>query len=384
VDVIYLDYAATTPVDRAVLEEMLPCFAGTYGNPSSIHALGHDARQALEEARAAIAGFIGARRDEVFFTSGGTESNNWAIKGIASANRARGNHLITTSIEHHSVLDPCRFLEEEGFRVTYLPVDGCGLVDPDDVRKAVTERTILISVMHGNNEIGTVESIAEIGRMAKQEGICFHTDAVQTLGHIPLNVDDLGVGLLSASAHKLYGPKGVGLLYVRRGVRLSSLIHGGSQEGHYRAGTENLPGIVGFAAAVQMAEKEMEREGKELVRLRDSLINGLVGLGGVHLNGHSDRRLPGNVNVSIDGVDGEALLLDLRLEGICASNGSACSAESTEPSHVLLSIGRSPEAARSTVRFSLGRQTTEGDIERVLEVMPSSVRRLRASYVPPL
>ena len=381
-EVVYLDHAATTPADREVIDAMLPFFAGVYGNPSSIHTLGHDARQALEEARAVMAGFVGAHRDEVFFTSGGTEANNAALKGIAFAGRGKGDHIITSSVEHHSVLDPCLFLQEQGFRVTYLPVDGYGLVDPDDVRKAVTEATILISVMHANNEIGTIEPIAEIGRIAKQEGIHFHTDAVQTLGHIPCNVDDLGVDLLSASAHKLYGPKGVGFLYIKRGVRISSLIHGGGQEGHYRAGTENLPGIVGFAAAVQLAEKEMEREGKELMRLRDSLINGLVGLGGVHCNGHSDRRLPGNVNVTIDAVDGEALLLDLRLEGICASNGSACNSSSTEASHVLLSIGLSPEAARTTVRFTLGRHTTAQDIETLLNVMPATVRRLRRSYIP--
>jgi cysteine desulfurase len=381
-EVVYLDHAATTPADREVIDAMLPFFAGVYGNPSSIHTLGHDARQALEEARAVIARFVGAHRDEVFFTSGGTEANNAALKGIAFAGRGKGDHIIVSSIEHHSVLDPCLFLQEQGFHVTYLPVDGYGLVDPDDVRKAVTESTILISVMHANNEIGTIEPIAEIGRIAKQEGIYFHTDAVQTLGHIPCNVDDLGADLLSASAHKLYGPKGVGFLYIKRGVRISSLIHGGGQEGHYRAGTENLPGIVGFAAAVQLAEKEMEREGKELMRLRDSLINGLVGLGGVHCNGHSDRRLPGNVNVTIDAVDGEALLLDLRLEGICASNGSACNSSSTEPSHVLLSIGLSPEAARNTVRFTLGRHTTAQDIETLLNVMPAIVRRLRRSYIP--
>jgi cysteine desulfurase len=381
-EVVYLDHAATTPADREVIDAMLPFFAGVYGNPSSNHALGDEARQAMEEARLKIARFIGARLDEVFFTSGGTESNNAALKGIAFAGRGKGDHIIVSSIEHHSVLDPCLFLQEQGFRVTYLPVDGYGLVDPDDVRKAVTERTILISIMHANNEIGTIEPIAEIGRIAKQEGIYFHTDAVQTLGHIPCNVDDLGVDLLSASAHKLYGPKGVGFLYIKRGVRISSLIHGGGQEGHYRAGTENLPGIVGFAAAVQLAEKEMKREGKELMRLRDSLMNGLVGLGGVYCNGHSDRRLPGNVNVTIDAVDGEALLLDLRLEGICASNGSACNSFSTEPSHVLLSIGLSPEAARTSVRFTLGRHTTAQDIEKLLDVMPTIVGRLRRSYIP--
>jgi cysteine desulfurase len=381
VDVVYLDHAATTPVRREVVEAMLPYFTGAYGNPSSTHALGHQARQALEDARAQIARFLGARREEVYFNSGATEANNAVLKGIAFANRSRGDHIVVSSIEHRSVLDPCLFLQEQGFRITYLPVDRHGMIDPADVAEAITERTILVSIMHANNEIGTIEPVAEIGRIARERSVYFHTDAVQTFGHIPVNVDELGIDLLTASAHKLYGPKGVGLLYMRKGVAISPLIQGGSQEWDYRAGTENLPGIVGFAAAVKLAENEMEREGKELRRLRARLKNQLNGIGDVHLNGHADRRLPGNVNVTIDNVDGEALLLDLRLEGICASNGSACNASSTEPSHVLLAIGLAPEAARNTVRFSLGRQTTEADIDKVLEVMPLSVRRLRSSYV---
>jgi cysteine desulfurase len=382
---IYLDYAATTPVDRAVMEEMLPYFSEVFGNPSSSHGLGRQARQALEGARSKIAAFLGARHDEVFFTSGGTEANNAAIMGIAGANKARGNHIVISAIEHHSVLDTCLFLEKLGFRVTRLPVDGHGLVDPDEVGRAVTGETVLISVMHGNNEIGTIEPVAEISRVARKQGIYFHTDAVQTLGHIPVNVDELGVDALSASAHKLYGPKGVGIIYIKKGVTIAPFVHGGGQEGYYRAGTENLPGCVGFGKAVEVAGREAEKEEHRSAGLRERLISGLTGtIDGVKLNGHPRERLAGNVNVTVDGVSGEALLFDLRLEGICVSNGSACNSDSAEPSHVLLSIGLSPEAARSTVRFSLGRQTTEADIERVLEVMPLSVTRLRASYVPHL
>ena len=382
---IYLDYAATTPVDRVVVEEMLPYFSEVFGNPSSSHGSGRQARQALEEARSKIAAFLGARHDEVFFTSGGTEANNAAIMGIAGANRRRGNHLVISSIEHHSVLDACLFLEGRGFRVTRLPVDGHGLVDPDEVRRAVTAETVLISVMHGNNEIGTVEPVAGISRVARELGIYFHTDAVQTLGHIPVDVDALGVDVLSASAHKLYGPKGVGIIYLRKGVAIDPFVHGGGQEGHYRAGTENLPGCVGFGKAVEVAGREAEKEGRNCARLREKLVSGLTGaIEGVTLNGHPRERLAGNVSLTVDGVSGEALLFDLRLEGICVSNGSACNSESTEPSHVLLSIGLAPEAARNTIRLSLGRQTTDADIERVLEVMPSSVSRLRASYLPHL
>jgi cysteine desulfurase len=379
-EVVYFDHAATTPVAREVVEAMLPCFAGAYGNPSSSHALGQEGRQLLEEARATIGSFLGARRDEIYFTSGATEANNTVLKGIAFENRQRGDHIIVSSIEHLSILDSCLFLEKQGFRITYLPVDAFGKVDPDDVLKAITERTILISVMHANNEIGTIQPISEIGRIARQNSIYFHTDAAQTLSHIPVNVEELGVDLLSGSAHKLCGPKGIGLLYMRAGVNMCPLINGGGQESGYRGGTENIPAIVGFAKAIQIAERDFEREEKEVLRLRDKLTEGLMRIEGVHLNGHVTQRLPGNVNVTIDNADGEELLLDLRLEGICASNGSACHSLNTDPSHVLLAIGLSAQSAKNAVRFSIGRQTSESDIRQVIDVMPSVVSHCRRIY----
>lgn len=376
-ETVYLDYAATTPVHPEVLKAMLPYFTERFGNPSSVHSLGHQAKDALEEARVRIARFIGAHAGEIYFVSGGTEANNFIVKGIAFANENRGNHIITTSIEHHSVLDPCAFLEKKGFRVTYLPVDKDGMVDPDTVKGAITDKTILISVMHANNEVGTIEPIAEIGRIARERGIYFHTDAVQTVGHLPLDVNNLHIDALSASAHKLHGPKGIGIAYVKRGVGLIPSMYGGEQERNYRAGTENLPGIVGFSKAVEIAEKEMEKETERLILLRDRFIKGLfASIEHIRLNGHPVRRLPNNVNISIDGIDGEAMLLDLRLESICASNGSACTSSSTEPSHVLLSMGLSDEAASDALRFTLGRNTTKQDISHVLEVLVRAVERL--------
>ena len=377
-DTIYLDYAATTPVDPDVAQAMLPYFTYAFGNPSSIHALGEEAREAVDKARAAIARSIGAQPQEIFFTSGGTESNNLALKGIASANSYRGDHIIISAIEHHSVLDACMALGESGFRITYLPVDKCGLIDPDAVRKAITDKTILVSVMHANNEIGTVQPIAGIARIASKHDIPFHTDAVQTVGHVPVNVRELHVNALSASAHKLYGPKGVGCLYIRKGTRISPMMHGGQQERQYRAGTENVPGIVGFGKALERAAPDMEHEAGRLIVLRERLVKGLLSaIEGVHLNGHPKQRLPNNINVCFDGIDGEELLLHLRLEGICASNGSACSSSSTEPSHVLLALGLSEEAARGALRFTLGRQTTEHDIDRLLRVLTAIVERIR-------
>jgi cysteine desulfurase len=376
-ETVYLDYAATTPVHPEVLKAMLPYFTERFGNPSSIYSLGHEAKDALEEARVRIARFIGAHPGEVYFVSGGTEANNFIIKGIAFANENRGNHIITTSIEHHSVIDPCAFLEKKGFRVTYLPVYQDGMVDPDIVKGAITDKTILISVMHANNEVGTIEPIAEIGRIARERGIYFHTDAVQTVGHLPLDVNNLHIDALSASAHKLHGPKGIGIAYVKRGVRLIPSMYGGEQEGNYRAGTENLPGIVGFSKAAEIAEKEMKKETERLILLRDRFIKGLfASIEHIRLNGHPVRRLPNNVNISIDGIDGDAMLLDLRLESICASNGAACHSSRTEPSHVLLSMGLSDEAAGYALRFTLGRYTTEHDISRVLEVLARAVKRL--------
>lgn len=376
---IYLDHAATTPTHPEVVKAMLPFFADTFGNPSSIYSYGQEARAAIEEARTKVAELIGARNEEIIFTSGGTEADNFGLKGVAHANERKGNHIITTSIEHHAVLEVGKFLERRGLRITYLPMDKYGLVDPDDVRKAITDKTILISVMHANNEVGTIEPVEEIGEIAKEAGIYFHSDAVQTVGHIPVNVDKLKVDLLSISAHKLYGPKGVGALYVRKGTKLVSLMHGGEQEKRRRAGTENVPAIVGLGKAVELAGQEMDREIERLAGLRDKLIKGLgEKIDHIHLNGHPTRRLPNNVNVSVDFVEGESILLNLDLEGICASTGSACSSASLEPSHVLLALGLSPEQAHGSLRFTLGRENSEADVERVLEVLPGIVAKLRA------
>jgi len=376
---IYLDHAATTPTRPEVVKAMLPYFADAFGNPSSIYSYGQEARGAVEEARTKVAELIGARSEEIIFTSGGTEADNYALKGVAYANERKGNHIITTSVEHHAVLEVCKFLERRGFRITYLPVDKYGLVDPDDVRKAITDKTILISVMHANNEVGTIEPVEEVGEIAKEAGVYFHTDAVQTLGHIPVNVDKLKVDLLAISAHKFYGPKGVGALYVRKGTKLVSFMHGGEQEKRRRAGTENVPAIVGLGKAVELAGQEMGKEAEQLAHLRDKLIKGLGDkIDHIRLNGHPTRRLPNNVNVSVDFVEGESLLLNLDLEGICASTGSACSSASLEPSHVLLALGLPPEQAHGSLRFTLGRENTEADVERVIEVLPEIVAKLRA------
>ncbi len=376
---IYLDHAATTPTRPEVVKAMLPYFTDSFGNPSSIHSYGQEAKGAVEEARTKVAELIGARSEEIVFTSGGTEADNFALKGIAYANEDKGNHIITTSIEHHAVLEVCKFLGRRGLRISYLPVDKYGLVNPDDVRKAITDKTILISVMHASNEVGAIEPVAEIGTIAREAGVYFHSDAVQTAGHIPVNVDELKVDLLSISAHKLYGPKGAGVLYVRKGTKLVSLMHGGEHEKRRRAGTENVPAIVGLGKAVELAGQEIGKEAERLAYLRDKLIKGLgEKIDNIHLNGHPTRRLPNNVNVSVDFVEGESLLLNLDLEGICASTGSACSSASLEPSHVLLALGLPPEQAHGSLRFTLGRENTEADIERVLEVLPAIVVKLRA------
>jgi len=321
---IYLDHAATTPTHPEVVKAMLPYFTDAFGNPSSIYSCGQEAKAAIEEARARVAELIGARSEEIIFTSGGTEADNFALKGIAYASEHKGEHIITTSVEHPAVMESCKFLEKKGFKVTYLPVDGYGLVDPQDVKKAITDKTILISVMHANNEVGTIEPIGEIGKIAKEAGLCFHTDAVQTVGHIPVNVDELGADLLSISAHKFYGPKGVGALYIRKGTRLVPFMHGGEQEKRRRAGTENVPAIMGLGKAVELARQEMSKEAERLTYLREQLIKGLMErIDHIRLNGHPLKRLPNNVNASVDFVEGESMLLNLDLEGICASTGSA-------------------------------------------------------------
>ena len=376
---IYLDYAATTPVHPEVLKAMLPYYTDAFGNPSSIYSYGQEAKGAVEGARAKVAGLIGARDEEIVFTSGGAEADNFAIKGIAYANESKGNHIITSSIEHHAVIETCKFLERRGFDVTYLPVDEYGMVDPDDVRKAITDKTILLSVMHANNEIGTIEPIAEIAKIAKEAEIYFHTDAVQTVGHIPVDVNDLGMDLLSMSAHKLHGPKGVGALYVRKGTKITPVMHGGEQERRRRASTENVAGIVGFGKAMELAQEEMGHGTERLTILRDRFIKGLLdNIDGTRLNGHPEMRLPNNINISVNYVEGESMVLNLDLEGICASTGSACSSSSLKPSHVLLAIGLVPEQAHGSLRFTLGRLTEEGDIVQVLEVLSRIVSKLRA------
>jgi cysteine desulfurase len=376
---VYLDYAATTPVDPEVITAMLPYFYGQFGNPSSIHSFGQETRAAIEDVRALLAHKLGVRDEEMIFTSGGTESNNLALKGVAYANQHKGRHIVTTAIEHHAVLEPCQFLEKQGFSVTYLPVDQDGLVDPDDVKKALTRETILISVMHANNEIGTIEPLSEIGAIAREHDIYFHSDAVQTFGHVPIHADELHIDMLSVSAHKLYGPKGIGALVVRRGVRLTPLLHGGEQEYRRRASTENVPAIVGFGKAVELAYAEMEGENQRLTTLRDGLRDRLVEqIEQIHLNGHPTLRLPNNVNVSIEGVDGESLLLNLDLQAVAASAGAACSSGNLEPSHVLLALGRPRALALSSLRLSLGRYTTEDDIQQVIDALPGIVNMLRA------
>ena len=374
---IYVDYGATTPTDPRVVEAMVPYFTEKFGNAGSIHAFGQEAREAVDGAREIIAAAIGASPQEIVFTSGATEADNFAVLGVAWANESRGRHLITSRIEHHAVLEPCRFLEGRGFEVTYLPVDRAGRVDPDDVRRAIRPDTTLISVMSANNEIGTLEPVAEIGRIARDQGILMHTDATQSVGIVPVHVDALSVDLLSLSAHKRYGPKGVGALYVRKGSKLARVQSGGSQERNRRAGTENVPGIVGFGAALALALEVMDEEASHLRRLRDRLIDELMRLDGAHLNGHRADRLPGNVNLSFEGTDSESLLLALDFQGVAASSGSACTSGSLEPSHVLTAIGLSPEIAAGTVRLTLGRWTTSQDVDDLLTIFPEVLRGLR-------
>jgi cysteine desulfurase len=376
---IYLDYAATTPAHPDVVQAMLPYFSDIFGNPSSLHSFGQEARVGVEKARSILADFIGAKTEEIVFTSGGTESDNFAIKGVAYANQKKGNHIITSSVEHHAVLAPCRFLEQNGFEITVLPVDKYGMVDPADVKKAIKPGTVLVSVLHASNEVGTIQPIAEIGRITREAGVSFHTDAVQTFAHIPIDVNELNVDLLSLSGHKLYGPKGVGALYIRKGTRMVSFLQGGEQEDGRRGSTYNVPGIVGLGKAIEIARNEMAQDALRLSGYRDKLISGLKDkIDYFKLNGHPQKRLPNNINISIAFVEGEATLLSLDYEGICASTGSACSSESSEPSHVLTAMQVPVEEARCSIRFSLGRWTIDSDIDRVISVLPPLVSKLRA------
>ena len=384
-NIIYLDHSATTPVRPEVLEAMLPHFSLGFGNPSSIYTIGQEARKAVDGAREQAARVLGARMSEIVFTSGGTESDNAALKGAAFALRHTGNHIITTAIEHHAVLHTCHQLEQFGFNVTYVPVDEYGIVDPQTVARAITDETVLVSAMMANNEIGTIQPVDEIARIVKAEAerrsrtIAMHTDAVQAAGFLDINVRDLGVDLMSLSAHKIYGPKGVGLLYVRRGTPFEAQNAGGGQERQRRSGTENVPGIVGMSEALRLAASERERVAANCLRLRDKLIDGIFdSINRVHLNGHPTQRLPNNVNISFEDIEGEPVLLGLDFAGVCASSGSACSSASLEPSHVLLAIRRSPELAQGSLRITLGRDNTDDDVDYLLAVLPEIVGKLRA------
>jgi len=372
-----MDHAATTPVDKEVIQTMLPYFDKKFGNASSLHQFGQEAKEALENNRETVAKLINAEPREVIFTSGGTESDNWAIKKIAFTNEDRGNHIITSKIEHHAVLESCEFLEKNGFKVTYLPVDKYGLVNPEDIKKAITKNTILVTIMHANNEIGTIEPIEEIGKICKEKGVYFHTDAVQTVGKIPIDVKKMNVDLLSSSSHKLYGPKGVGFLYIKKGTKLSPMIHGGGHEFCLRSGTENIAGIVGFAKACELAQRDMEKRVKHEKKLADRLIRGVSKIPESWLNGHPEKRLPGNTNFCFKYIEGESLILHLDDKGIAASTGSACSTKSLKPSHVLTAIGLSPVDAHGSLRLTLGKDNTEKEIDYVLDVLPKIVEDLR-------
>lgn len=377
-NVIYLDHAATTPTDPEVLQAMLPYFTDRFGSASTLYSLGKETKEAVEDAREKVALLIGARPDEVYFTSGGTESDNWAVIGTALAKKDKGNHIITTKIEHHAILEPCHFLEKQGFDVTYLPVDAEGMVDPEDVRKAINERTILISIMHANNEIGTIQPVDEIGKIAREEKVLFHTDTVQTVGSIPVDVNAIGCDMLSISGHKLYGPKGIGAMYIRKGVRIQRFMQGGGQESNRRSGTHNVPGIVGLGKAAELARDRMDETIPRLTTMRDKLIEGiLTKIPDTRLNGHPTKRLPNNVNVSFEGIEGESIILLLDMHGICASSGSACTSGSLDPSHVLMSLGLKHEEAHGSLRLTLGRENSDWDVKNVLEALPVIVERLR-------
>ncbi|MCZ7396845.1 MAG: cysteine desulfurase NifS [Candidatus Methanoperedens sp.] len=373
---VYMDHSSTTAVDPLVREAMLPYFSEKFGNPSSLYSIGREARRAIEEARQKVADLIGAKKEEIIFTGSGTESDNLAIKGLAFKNRKKGDHIITSSIEHHAVLHTCKYLEAQGFKITYLPVSRDGLVNPADVEKAITPATILITIMHANNEIGTIQPIEEIGKIAREKNIPFHTDAVQTAGKIPVNVDALGVSLLSMSAHKIYGPKGVGVLYIRKGTLIEAQLHGGGHERNLRSSTENVPGIVGFGKACELAKQRLPDEMK-IAALRDRLIKGILEIKESYLNGHPTRRLPNNANFRFSYIEGESMILNLDMKGVSASTGSACSSTSLEPSHVLLAIGLKPEEAHGSLRLTLGHENMQEDVDYVVSVLPEIVNKFR-------
>lgn len=375
---IYMDHSATTAVREEVFDAMKPFFMEHFGNPSSLYSFGREARKAVEEAREKTAAAIGAEPREIVFTSGGTESDNLAIRGVARALQKKGNHIITTAIEHHAVLDTCLALKEEGFDVTVLPVDSYGMVSVSDVEKAITDKTILITVMMANNEMGTIQPVAQIGDLARSKGIIFHTDAVQAIGKIPVNVNDIKCDLLSVSAHKFHGPKGIGALYIRKGTRLKVFNFGGAQERRVRPGTENVPGIVGLGKAIELAVAELDKNAAHMKALRDRLIEGLLKIDDVRLNGHPTERLPNNVNISVLYVEGESLILSLDLKGVAVSSGSACTSGSLDPSHVLMAMGLDHQTAHGSLRFSLGYENTQEEIDYVLQTLPEIVERLRS------
>lgn len=375
---IYMDYSATTPVKEEVLQEMLPYFTEKFGNASSIYSTGRQAKHDMDAARKRIADHLHCAPGELYFTSGGSEADNWAIKGIAKARKSKGNHIITSKIEHHAVLHVCETLEKEGFDVTYLDVDEKGFVDPKAVEAAITDQTILITIMYINNEIGTIEPIVEIGEIAKKHQIIFHTDAVQALGNLRIDLSELPVDLMTFSAHKVYGPKGVGALYVRKGIRIPNLIEGGAQERRRRAGTENVAGIVGFAKAVEIAYDQFDEHVERLVSLREKLIEGLTAaIPDTRVSGDRDQRHPGNVHVCFKYIEGESILLSLDMVGIAGSSGSACTSGSLDPSHVLMAIGLGHDIAHGSLRLTIGDFTTEDDIDYILEQLPPIIDRLR-------
>lgn len=376
---VYLDHAATTPVSPEAVAAMEPYIKDRFGNPSALYSIGREARRAVEKARSQVSSLIGASREEVFFTSGGTESNNMALWGALLAAGVENGRVLTTAIEHHAILETCSFLSRCGFGVDTVGVDSRGKVEPEDIRKGIRPDTVLVSVMHANNEVGTIEPLSEVSKICRQAGVIFHTDAVQTVGNIPVDVDRVGVDVLSMSGHKLYGPKGVGAIYIRNGTGVDGVLRGGEQERGMRAGTENVMGIVGLGAAAEVARSQVDTSVTRIRELRDRLVDGVLGsIDGVCLNGHPKERLPNNAHFGVSYVEGEAICLQLDALGICASTGSACSSEALEPSHVLLAMGMLREEAQGSVRFTLGRDTTEEDIDFVLEQMPGVVERLRA------
>lgn len=375
---VYMDYSATTYVKPEVLEEMMPYFTEKFGNPSSFYGISRETKRAIDTARQKVAKGLNCDADEIYFTGGGSEADNWAIKGIASAHKNKGNHIITTKIEHHAVLHTCQYLEKNGFDVTYLDVDSEGFINLEDLKNAITDKTILVSIMFANNEIGTIQPIKEIGEICRENKVFFHTDAVQAVGNVPIDVKDMNIDMLSLAGHKIYGPKGIGVLYIKKGIKIDNLIHGGAQEKNRRAGTENIAGIVGLGKAMELATSNIEEHMKKMSVLRDRLIDGLLKIPYTNLNGpRGEKRLPGNVNVRFRFIEGESILLSLDFKGVCASSGSACTSGSLDPSHVLLAIGLPHELAHGSLRLTLGAGSTEEDVDYVLEVTPPIIERLR-------